>query len=138
MIIAARRYRCQRCSAVIVVVPRGIAARRLFSSAAIAFALWLFGAEQQSPVQVRKAVSPWQAAGMEAAAGWAQLKRWVCDVEAGRLFGALPVAAGGAVRTIAKRVTTAFRGLAPVSAWEASPAERVWQGALHAAGATAG
>ena len=53
VIVAARRYRCQRCRAVIVVVPRGILPRRLFASTAIAWALWLFGVERKSPMRVR-------------------------------------------------------------------------------------
>lgn len=132
VIIAARRYRCQRCSAVIVVVPRGIVRRRLFSSAAMAWALWLFGVEYLSAARVREAVSPWRSAGATAAAGWAQLRRWVRDVALGRLFGGLPSAASRGVRAVAERVTTALRGMAPPSAWDTSPAEQLWQGALHA------
>ncbi|MBN4050453.1 hypothetical protein JYT28_01760 [Desulfobulbus sp. AH-315-M07] len=132
VIIAARRYQCQRCSAMILVVPRGLVRRRLFSSAAIAWALWLFGAQRLSPARVREAVSPWSA-GATAVAGWAQLRRWVRDVTQGRLFGGLPSAASGGVRVVAERVTTALRGMAPPSAWDASPAEQLWQGALHAA-----
>lgn len=131
VVIAARRYRCQRCSAVIVVVPRGVVRRRLFSSAAIAWALWLFGAEHLSAARVREKVSPWQA-GPTAAAGWAQLRRWVRDVAIGRLFGRLPAAVGGGGRAVAKRVTVALRAMAPPAAWGASPVEQLWQGALHA------
>jgi DNA-directed RNA polymerase subunit RPC12/RpoP len=138
VIIAARRYQCQRCSAVILVVPRGIIRGRLFSAPAIAWALWLFGMEGLPPSRVRKAVSPWQTAGWTAAAGWAQLKRWVRDVRHGRLFGGLPSAAGGGVRTVAERVTTALGAKAPPSAWDASPESQVWQGALHAGAGIAG
>jgi hypothetical protein len=133
VIIEARRYQCQRCSAVILVVPRGIVRRRLFSSAAMAVALWLFGVERLPPVRVREAVSPWRSAGATAAAGWAQLRRWIRDLELGRLFAGLPAAGSGGVRAIAERVTTALRGMAPPSVWDASAAEQLWQGALHAA-----
>lgn len=132
VVIAVRRYLCQRCSAVIVVVPRGVVRRRLFSSAAMARALWLFGVGQLPPARVREKVSPWQAAGATAAVGWAQLRRWARDVELGRLFGGLPAAAGGGGRAVAERIATALRGIAPPAAWGASEAEQVWQGALHA------
>ncbi len=132
VVITARRYRCQHCSAVIFVVPRGVMRGRLFSAAAIAWALWLFGMQGLPPSRVRAAVSPWQTAGATAAAGWAQLRRWVRDVRQGRLFGGLPSAAGGGGRAIAERITTALRATAPPSAWDASPEGQLWQGALHA------
>lgn len=127
-----RSYRCQRCLAVVLVVPQGVARRRLFSLGAIAWGLWLFGVRQQSPKQVRKAVSPWQNLGATAAAGWAQLRRWASDVRQGKLFAGLPAAVGGALRGVARRVATALAALAPPTAWDAPEAGRVWQGALHA------
>ncbi|HEX9402352.1 MAG TPA: hypothetical protein VF912_19775, partial [Anaeromyxobacter sp.] len=36
--ILVRRYRCQQCGAVVVVVPRGVLRRRLYSATAIALA----------------------------------------------------------------------------------------------------
>lgn len=138
VVIAARRYRCRRCSAVIMVVPQGVVRRRLFSSGAIGLALWLFGPKHLPPSRVRRAVSPWQSAGATAAAGWAQLRRWLRDVRNGKLFGGLPVAVGAGPRRVAERVAMALRGLAPPSAWCASPQEQMWQGALHAAAAITG
>jgi len=41
--IQVRRYRCQACGAVILVVPRGVIARRVYSGRAIGLALALFG-----------------------------------------------------------------------------------------------
>lgn len=132
--VAGRRYQCQHCSAVILVVPRGIVRRRLFSIGAIAWALWLFGVEQLPPVQVREAVSPWQVLGATAAAGWAQLGRWARDVRRGRLLGGLPAAVSGGLRAVAQRVATALAALAPPAAWDVPPAEKLWQGALHVGG----
>src|SRR5215213_1254852 len=43
VVLRVRRYRCVRCGAVIVVVPREVRARRLYSVAAIGFALALWG-----------------------------------------------------------------------------------------------
>lgn len=133
LIVAARRFRCQRCAAVILVVPRGVIARRLFAATAIALALWLFGVEQRPPVAVRAAVSPWQSAGATAAAGWAQLRRWAGQAREGRLFGDLPAAADGPIRAVAKRVATAIAAMGPPSAWDASSVDQLWEGALHAA-----
>ena len=131
LVIAVRRYRCQRCAAVITVAPRGVEPGRLFSLPAIALALWLYGARRASPAVVRRAVSPWQV-GATAASGWAQLRRWVRDVGAGRLLGGLPAAAGAGPRAIATRVTMALRGRA--SSGEGQPREeghQVWLAALH-------
>lgn len=69
MVVVARRFRCQRCAAVIIVVPGGVVARRLFAATAIALMLWLFDVEGRLPAAVRAAVSPWQSAGATAAAG---------------------------------------------------------------------
>ena len=131
VVIAVRRYQCQRCAAVITVAPRGVPARRLFSLPAIALGLWLYGAQLHPPGAVRRAVSPWQA-GATAACGWAQLRRWVRDVRAGRLLGGLPAAAGAGPREIAARATMALRGLASIG--EGSPQEeghQVWHAALR-------
>ena len=76
-------------------------------------------------------MSPWQV-GATAASGWAQLRRWVRDVGAGRLLGGLPAAASAGPRAIATRVTMALRGRA--SSGEGQPREeghQVWLAALH-------
>jgi len=132
--VGCRRYRCQHCSAVMLVVPRGIVCRRLFSIGAIAWALWLFGVEQLPPAQVREGVSPWQVLGATAAAGWAQLGRWARDVRRGRLLGNLPAAVGAGLRAVAQRTAMALAALAPPAAWDAPPPEKLWQGALHVGG----
>ena len=132
--VGCRRYQCQHCSAVMLVVPRGIVRHRLFSIGAIAWGLWLFGVGKLPPVQVRKAVSPWQVLGATAAAGWAQLRRWARDVRRGRLLGGLPAAVGAGLRAVAQRAAMALAALAPPAAWDAPPHEKLWQGALHAGG----
>jgi len=47
--ILARRYQCQPCGAVVLVVPRGILRRRLYSAGAIALALALWGVAGLAP-----------------------------------------------------------------------------------------
>jgi hypothetical protein len=76
--VLQRRYRCQepRCGAVVVVVPAAVRRRFMYSAAAIAMALALWGAQGQSAAEVRAAVSVNPIAGLSAR-GWRSLGRWV-------------------------------------------------------------
>lgn len=56
--LLARRYRCQPCRAVIMVVPLGLLPGRLYSAGAIALALALWGVAELAPAEVRRGVSP--------------------------------------------------------------------------------
>ncbi len=112
--ILVRRYRCQPCGAVVVVVPRGLLPRRLYSAGAIALALALWGVAGLAPAEVRRRVSPFAVVGATAAAGWASLRRWSRAVRARRLFPvvrALPVEA--TLRQVAARATTTLAAYAP-------------------------
>jgi len=114
--ILARRYQCQTCGAVIVVVPRGVVRRRLYSAGAIALALALWAVAGLAPAEVRARVSPLRIVGPTAAAGWASLRRWSRAVRAGRLFPvvrALPAEA--TLRQVAARAATTLAGFAPGS-----------------------
>ncbi len=51
-VVMQRRYRCTRCGAVIVVRPRGVAAHRRYTLAAIALSLWLWAVELCSDVRI--------------------------------------------------------------------------------------
>jgi hypothetical protein len=84
--VLLRRYRCRPCGAVVVVGPRGLVRRRLYSASAIAFALALYGVIKLSPAEVRRRVSPLRKVGPTAAAGWASLGRWCRAVRARRLL----------------------------------------------------
>ena len=111
--ILARRYQCQGCGAVVMVVPRGIVRRRLYSASAIALALALYGVAALAPGEVRRRVSPLQIVGATAAAGWASLRRWSRAVRAGRLFPvvrALPAEA--TLRQVAARAATTLAAYA--------------------------
>jgi len=111
--ILARRYQCQACGAVVMVVPRGIVRRRLYSASAIALALALYGAAALAPGEVRRRVSPLRIVGATAAAGWASLRRWSRAVRAGRLFPvvrALPAEA--TLRQVAARAATTLAAYA--------------------------
>ena len=74
--IAVRRYRCLRCSAVIMVVPRGVKRRLRYGAFAIALALALWAAEGYAAREVRGCVSPFRVVGEDAARDWHSLRRW--------------------------------------------------------------
>jgi hypothetical protein len=112
--ILVRRYQCQPCGAVVVVVPRGIVRRRLYSASALALVLALYGVAGLSPAEVRRRVSPLGIIGATAASGWASLRRWTRAVRAGQLFPlvrALPTHA--TLRQVAARAATTLAAYAP-------------------------
>jgi transposase len=114
--ILLRRYLCRSCGAVVVVGPRGLVRRRLYSGGAIALALALYGGVGLSPREVRRGVSPLRIVGPTAAAGWASLRRWCRAVRAGRLFPAVrALPAGASVRQVAARAATTLAAYAPGS-----------------------
>ncbi len=109
-----RRYQCQPCGAVVVVGPRGLLRRRLYSAGAVAVALALYGLAALPPAEVRRRVSPLQVVGATAAAGWASLRRWCRAVRAGRIFlevRALPPEA--TLREVAARAATTLAAYGP-------------------------
>lgn len=75
--IPVRRYRCLRCSAVMVVCPRGVLPRFRYGAVAIALALALWSVEGQSSAHVRSQVSPFAVVGHDARRCWPSLARWV-------------------------------------------------------------
>lgn len=76
VVIEARRYECQECGAVMMVVPREILARMLFTGSAIALALALYGLEGRSARAIRAEVSPLREVGTPEG-GWKTLHRWI-------------------------------------------------------------
>jgi hypothetical protein len=112
--ILARRYQCQPCGAVVLVVPRDILRRRLYSAGAIALALALWGVAGLAPPEVRRRVSPFAIVGATAAAGWASLRRWTGAVRARRLFPIVRALPGEAsLRQVAARAATTLAAYAP-------------------------
>lgn len=130
VVIAVRRYECQRCGAVMTVVPAGMLARRQYSASSIALALYLWLVAGLSDEQVRAEVCAWRVRG-RSARGWAQLYRWTR--RAADLF-VLPrmLAPTGSAKDIAQRVLIALRSLAPVALHAAPIALQVFEGASHA------
>jgi hypothetical protein len=134
VVIRLRRYLCRACGAVLEVVPATVAAGRRYTTAAIAWALALFGVEKLPAPAVRARVSPDRRLGREAAAGWAQLRRWARAVRGGRLFAVVPRAPSEwTLRRVAERAASSLASWAAPELRAASLAEQVWHGALRAA-----
>ena len=102
-LIGCRRYRCTGCGAIILVVPRGVAARRHYSQAAISMALALWGLMAMPAAAVRERVCAWRITGL-AATGWSTLRRWARAARG----GACPT-----LREVAGRVAQIAVGRAP-------------------------
>lgn len=112
--VLLRRYLCQSCGAVVVVGPRGLVRRRLYSAGAIALTLALYGVAGLAPAEVRRRVSPLRIVGPTAAAGWASLRRWSRAVRARRLFPAVrALPADATLRQVAARAATTLAAYAP-------------------------
>jgi hypothetical protein len=115
--VVCRRYHCLACGAVILVAPRGVLRRRLYSASAIALALALWGLDGLTAGAVRHRVSPWRIIGATAALGWSSLRRWARAVRSAALFALVgTVAASTRLRQVAARAATALAARAPSSA----------------------
>jgi hypothetical protein len=134
VVVCARRYRCQRCFLVLIVVPCEVAPRRHYAATAIAFALALYGVLGQSHAAVREAVSDAKVVGVRAEQRWCTLRRWIDAVGDRTLWPALPsmpIASGR--RQVAERAAMAIGAHAPPSVPEGAPAARAFVGAMHMA-----
>jgi hypothetical protein len=131
--IRVRRYVCRLCTAVIVVVPLGVIAGRLFCAAAIGLAVALFGVAKLPMGEVRRRVSPWQHVGTSAEGSWLSLRRWVHAIRARRLFASVrPAPSRFTAREIAARAAQTLAALAPPSLAAVAIEHRVFAGAVRA------
>ena len=131
--LRVRRYLCRPCRAVIVVVPLGVIAGRLFAAAAIGLALTLFGVERLPLGKVRQRVSPWQRVGATAYGSWLAVRRWVRAIREGRLFASVRHSpAHRTARQVAERAAMTLAALAPPSLAHAAIGQRVFAGAARA------
>lgn len=124
--LEVRRYECQRCGAVMTVVPAGMLARRQYSASSIALALHLWLTLGLSDRAVRDRVCAWRRRG-RSARGWAQLYRWAR--QSASLFALLRPPPSGSPSTSARYVLTTLRALAPVALSSAPMALQVFEGA---------
>lgn len=132
--VIARRYRCVPCGAVVIVVPREVRGRRVYSAAAIGFALALWGLALATAAEVRRRVCPAAILGDTAAIGWATLRRWARDVARRRLFPATPdPGPSRSLRRVAAGAATALAASADPTTRALPIEHRAFLGAAHAA-----
>jgi hypothetical protein len=128
-----RRYKCQRCNAVTVVAPAETLTKRLYSAAAIVWALALFGLSLLSPSAVRQMVSPQRIIGHASAARWVTLLRWCAAAAEGRLFQCVRHrVSSGTVRQVAEAVAVAVSAYAVPSPSPPTLDVLAFQGAARA------
>jgi hypothetical protein len=133
-VVMARRYRCQRCSAVVVVVPSETVPRRHYTACAIAFALALYGVCTQSHAEVREQVNPSKIVGVAAERRWSTLGRWIDAVAERALFEAVPAMPSGLPRReVAARAAMAIGAHAPPAVQQGAPEVRAFVGAAQMA-----
>ncbi|WP_437982051.1 hypothetical protein [Sorangium sp. So ce117] len=132
--VTARRYRCLDCGAVLLVVPRGVLGLRVYSAAAIGFALALWGLVLATAAEVRRRVGPAKILGDSAVAGWATLRRWARDVAQRRLFSDAPDPGPSAsLRKSAAAVATSLAASADPTTRALPLEQRAFFGAARAA-----
>lgn len=128
-VLTVRRYRCQRCAAVLVVGPCDTAPRKHYAATAIALALALFGVSGQTHAEVRAQVSPSPIVGVTAERRWYTMTRWIDAVTARDLFPAVPVMPRDLCRrAVAARTAMAIGAHAPPSLPESAPVLRAFVG----------
>ena len=108
--VVVRRYQCQCCAVVVMVVPRGVLPRLRYTLVAVVTALAQWGHGGRAGWWVRGEVSPWQSSGDECLHGWRSLRRWLtCSVAAG-----LYVDATASPRVRAASLSTQLAAMAPL------------------------
>ena len=115
-----RRYLCRACAHVMRVGPSGVPCRRLYSGAAIAWALALCVFGKVSQREVRKGVCPWGNPSKDST--WKSLGRWLGAATMGRLWRGLQ----GEIERVLQTLST--RAVDPA---EGSILSRVFCGAAH-------
>lgn len=131
LVISIRKFECQRCGAVMTVVPSELLPHRQYTAPSIALALCLWLVEGHADSTVRARVCGWRIASSRGARGWAQLYRWARS--ASRLFDLpRPVAPTESMHETVRAVLGVLAALAPI-AMHSSPAPvRVFTGASRA------
>jgi hypothetical protein len=131
--ILARRYRCVPCGAVVIVVPREVCGRRVYSASAIGLALALWGLLGATAAQVRQRVCPSTVVGAAAATGWATLRRWARGIARRLLFPSVPSGPSAPLRLVAARAAAALAASADPTTRALSIEHRAFLGAVQAA-----
>jgi hypothetical protein len=110
--LETRRYRCRRCRAIVVSLPRGVLPRLRYTAVAVALALatWAGGA---SSARTRALISPFVIVGDDAVRGWRSLRRWARAAH--RLWPPIRPAPHTAPRQLAVDVVAQLAALAPLT-----------------------
>lgn len=112
--VPARRYRCSVCRAIVVVVPRGLLARRRYSAAAIGWVLARVGLDGATTPVVRAEVCRSAILGVAAAERWLAPSRWMEASRRGQLFPRLGRHRGDSTRAeVAERTAMQLVAMAP-------------------------
>jgi hypothetical protein len=109
--LLGRRYRCLRCRAVLLVLPRCVGRRLLYTLFSIVLALARWAVDAMPLHDVRAVISPFRVVGAAAAVGWASPLRWVRH--AARIFDGAPPLVEGSWRQRAKRLLAWIAAFAP-------------------------
>ena len=134
VVVSARRYLCRACEQTLTVVPAGVIGGRQYSASAIALAVALYGVVGLSPNEVRRRVSTWRVVGATAATGWATLRRWLCAIRRGTLFGGVRAWPDGfSLRQAAERAATTLAAHALPSLARLPIEAQAFFGAVHMA-----
>jgi hypothetical protein len=97
-----------------VVVPRELLSRRLYTASAIGLALALWALMGATEAATRTRVSPFAIVGAAAATRWMTLRRWAAAAGAGRLFATSRAPPPGfRCRQHAERAAASLVALAP-------------------------
>lgn len=113
-----------------LVVPRELLPRRLYTACAIGVALAMWALLGATEAVVRTRVSPFAVVGDAARGSWITLRRWAADTASGRLFGTSRASPKDfTLRQQAERAAAALGALAPAGPTAAHAAFA--GGALH-------
>jgi hypothetical protein len=115
------------------VTPAEVVTRRLYSLAALVWALALWGLETLRPAAVRARVSPWRVVGPGSVERWDALRRWAASAKRGTLLACLRAApAEWTLRAAAARAATTVAACALPTLAPPSIAARAFLGAERA------
>ncbi|WNG14974.1 hypothetical protein [Cystobacter fuscus] len=118
--VQVRRYRCRVCGGTCTVVPWEVTWRRLYSVAAMAWALALWGLVGLGMEAVRRLVNPWGHTGASEAGRWRTPMRWLRAVHQGQLLAQVharrPWPPHWRSRQVAAHVASVVAGYAPPAA----------------------
>lgn len=112
MVIRCRRYLCNACGAILVVVPCGIGHALRYSLSAIAYALALWGYGRATAAQARATTSSAKARGFTSPEQWSSLRRW--SSKAKSIFGAGAPSTGATLRERAAAIAAWLASHAPL------------------------